>query len=190
MDGGHADRSRLSSVIWLAPLSVQASNFGSIIFGTEPVESGAWLANNRTHKGDLHNTTTEIGAAVQWAMANALEPTLMTAVLVDDEIYDVQIRDGNWDNFLVAWTSCPPSAVTSGSHPNRVCRGQIIRFNLRNMTEYTLKQRRSTACHELRRSVGLRHVSDSDAQTCMRVNIFDRPATYRPHDHSMLESNY
>lgn len=105
MDGASLTLLVLSSVIWIAPLGVQASNFGSIIFGTEPVESGAWLANNRTHKVDLHNTTTEIGAAVQWAMANALEPTVMTAVLVDDEIYDVQIRDGNWDNS--SWRGLP-----------------------------------------------------------------------------------
>lgn len=177
------------SAIAVTTPGAQASNFGSIIYGNDP-ESGAWLANNRTHKVDLHNTTTETGAAIQWAMANALDPTVMNTVLVDDEVYDVQVRDANYNNFLVVWTSCPPGAATSGSHPNRVCRGQRIRFNLQHMTDYTLKQRRSTACHELGHTVGLRHVSISDAETCMRINVIDRPATYRPHDHSMLESHY
>lgn len=181
----------LSAVIaglWVGP-GVSASNFGSIIYQTDP-ESGAWLANNRTHKIDLNNTTTQTGAAIQWAMENALEPTVINPTLVDDAVHDVQVLDGNFNNFLVAYVTCPPEAETTGSHPNRTCRGQRLRFNLQHMEDYTLQQRRSTACHELGHTVGLRHVADFDADTCMRVNISNRPATYREHDRTMIDSNY
>ena len=168
---------------------VRATNFGSIIYTTNP-ESGAWLANNRTHEVDLHNTTTEWGAAIQWAMTNALDPTVMNTVLVDGSVYDVRVVDDNYNNFLTAWTSCPPEAQVSGSHPYKVCRGQKIHVNLQNVSGYTVTQRRSLACHELGHTVALRHVDNPDAASCMRVNVINRPTTYSGHDQNMISSNY
>ncbi|MGH2653814.1 MAG: hypothetical protein ACRDHV_05615 [Actinomycetota bacterium] len=102
------------------------------------------------------------------------------------ESYDVRVVDDNYNNFLTAWTGCPPEAQVSGSHPNKVCRGQKIHVNLQNVSGYTVTQRRGLACHELGHTVTLRHVDNPGAASCMRVNVTNRPTTYSGHDQNMI----
>lgn len=188
---GHKLAAILLALCFVALAGAEAlgSNFGSIIYASS-INSGAWLANNRTHKVDLHNTTDAVGAAIKWAMDNALGETTINPVLVDGNDYDVRVLDGGYDTWTVAWVSCPPEAQKSGSHPNMVCRGQRLRVNLPHISNYTVKQRRSMACHELGHTVSLRHVAINDAETCMRGNVIDRPTTYRYHDKQMLLDHY
>ena len=162
-----------------------AQPFGSGLFQTNP-ESGYWLANGPGHRVDLHNTTTNVGAAIQWAMVNALDnPTVMNVTLWDGENYDVRVVDADYGpSFPAAWVSCPPGG-DSGAHPNKTCYGQKLHWNLNEGyegTNDTLHERRSRACHELGHTVGLGH-APWDADSCMAFALpANRPKTYSNHD--------
>jgi len=149
------------------------------------------MANNRTHRVWLHNTTSPIDNAITWAM-NDMDSTVMFLVSGDSDRFDVKVVDGDFgaEIFLVAWTSCPAEAQVSGSHPNKVCKGQKIHFNLPHMSSYTLAERRSAACHELGHTVALDHVWNTESQSCMRGNVIDRGTTYTGHDKSKIDENY
>ncbi len=182
-------------VLGLTDIGASAQPFGSGLYLTTYVnESGYWLANGALHRIDLNNTTTNVGSAVQWAMENALEPTAMTVELVDGDNYDARVIDYDYgDNLLNAWVSCPDTATTSGTHPNKVCHGQKIHWNLYSgyaSRQDTVHERRAIACQELGHTVGLDH-ADSNPESCMLVAApQDRPTRYSPHDKQHINGYY
>lgn len=173
-----------------------ASNFGSTVAGGSP-ENQVSLANGPHHTVDLHNTTTETGSAILWAMDNVIDPTDMSSELVDGENYDVRVLDDDYgDNGAFAWVNCPPGATETGSDPNRTCKGQKLHVNLYGGYAYasdTAKERRSRACHELGHTVGLRHTSNDNS--CMQTYGDpgageDRPTDWSAHDKDHVNAQY
>ena len=72
------------------------------------------------------------------------------------------------DGGILAWVECLPGSSTSGSHPNRRCDMQKLRFNSSAYPDVytTSSQRHSLSNHEIGHTLGLRHTT---AASCMRT---------------------
>lgn len=116
-----------------------------------------------------------------------------------DPYADVRVWDYNYgNNGYYAWIDCPSDNTgTSGSHPNRTCRGQAARFNTWyyfNASVYdTEYSRQSLACHELGHTVGLRHLATNptDARTCMYTYVGSDPYRFLgTHSRNHVDAQY
>lgn len=179
----------------LASLSLatpaQATNFGS-----ECTPSSTYcvsLGNNSYHvlnwEGDQDIAGMQTSHA--WARDNQYNPTDLVAYTDSaDSLPDVRVWDEPYGN--TGWAGiveCPTNNTgTSGSHPNRTCRGQILRYNASAAATFdTEAERRSVACHEIGHTVGLRHTAVADS--CMTNGILF-PTALNAHDIAHINGRY
>ena len=100
------------------------------------------------------------------------------------------LADGDYGpNTAFAWNACPEGATVTGSHPNRICYGQLVRYNLHYGTAWDSDlERKSTACHEVGHAVALQHTDDTS--TCMKGNYPLQTTQLSPHEKSLINNRY
>lgn len=182
-----------SKLIWLLALFVSlileswlpasAMNFGSTSPGGIPATSVS-LGNNISHYVDFYQVQTAQVDATHWAMTNNYDPTVLDMLDESGGIWDVRVFDNTYGlNGMAGWVICPGNATTGGTHPNRWCFGQELRYNLSYPGDFnTIDERRGMACHELGHTVGLRH--PASGSSCMgNPPDFDTALTQHDRDH-------
>lgn len=132
------------------------------------------LTNNIYWDIDRENVQDAQWNATTWAMSNEYGPTdLSPNGCSGCTSFDVQVHDYTYgNNGAIAWVVCPDNATTGGSHPDKWCYGQHLRYNLTYGSAYdTWDERRKIGCHELGHTVGLRHTNSNNhpnpANSCM-----------------------
>lgn len=187
--------SALASLTMLAALSfaspAQATNFGSVCDGATTYCVS--LGNNAYHVLNWEGDQDIAGmqASHGWARDNQYNPTDLVAYTdASDSLPDVRVWDEPYGN--TGWlgiVECPTNNTgTGGSHPNRWCRGQILRYNASYAGSLdTEGERRSVACHEIGHTVGLRHTAVADS--CMSNGVLF-PTALNAHDISHINSQY
>lgn len=173
-----------------------ASNWGSIC-EVGPPAGCVSLANNNQHvlnwEGD--EDIPGMQAAHGWARDNVYNPTDLHAYTnAADSLPDVRVWDEPYgNNGAVGWVDCPSNNTgTGGSHPNRWCRGQILRYNSSYTTTqlYTEALRRRVACHEIGHTAGVNHETNA-LDTCMNPAwIVPTQTNLNNHDRSHINSYY
>jgi hypothetical protein len=164
------------------------ANFGSETAKDGPPVTQVSLANDKNHRVDFMNTTTETGAAIKWALNDQFPRFDFTWTWVDGDDYDVRVMDDEYgDNNLLGWVNCPPRAIEHGTNPDRSCYGQVLKRNL----SYPLPEegRRYMACHELGHTVGLQHEFEIHSDSCMRLVRDDTPS-YSQEDVNDVVTHY
>jgi hypothetical protein len=176
----------------LLPSPARATNFGSICDAGSTTNCVS-VANNIYHvlnwEGD--QDIPGIQASHGWARDNQYNPTDLVAYTDgSDSLPDVRVWDEPYGpTTWLARVECPTNNTgTGGSHPNRWCRGQILRYNSTHTGFWgTEANRRSVACHEIGHTVGLRHTTDSSS--CM-YNGSTYPQTLNAHDRAHINGRY
>jgi hypothetical protein len=186
----------IALLLQLCPVAQPAS--GAAVRVCDPPEGGIYpndcprfgnpdnyLANNRHHRVDFHDTLESTGVAAQWVLDNRFSDLGFTWAWVDGSDYDVRIQDGYFPN--APWfgnTTCPASATIGGTSPRRWCYGQLLRLNLSNVGGWdTTSGRRVLLCHELGHSVGLNHPEGGDfPTTCLENTVAPDKATSSAYD--------
>lgn len=159
----------------LAPVNVNASNFGSQCATTPPpwnIPTCVSLGNNNVHNYYFSSVEVNQRAAVNWASLNVYNPTdLHTSETVDSSANDVIVRDSTYGlNGIWGWVDCDSTCPKTGAHPNRTGQRQGLRFNLSYPNAFdTTFERRYMACHEFGHTVGLRH--NGATSSCMYADV-------------------
>jgi Matrixin len=190
------------TAVLINPAPARASNFGSICDASGCVS----VANNVQHavreSGLLLNDIPGLRAAVTDRVRTVYDPLdLVAYVTTTDPLPDVWAHDDNYGpsaNDVVAWVDCDGTNTgTGGTHPNRWCRGQIMRFNsyyyhFSSRVYDDDAQRQNVACHELGHTVGLRHHETVPAVgSCMyRIVGVNQTTILNPHDRAHINAYY
>ena len=182
----------ISAAAWtiVFPAPVDATNFGSTSCGGTPVNCVS-LANSWAHYVYFSNVRSDIKNATIWSLDNNYSPTDVEAVETSSSTdNDVSVHSYTYgQNGVFGWVNCPSDAVTSGSHPNRTCKGQVLKFNETYAYGFdTVDERRFQACHEMGHTLGLRH-PEGDGDTCLRQGNLSI-THLRPHDRDELNATY
>nr|MDT0661642.1 matrixin family metalloprotease [Micromonospora sp. DSM 115978] len=180
----------LGTVVLASP--ARATNFGSIC-DADPPTICVSLANNIYHvlnwEGD--QDIPGMQASHAWARDNQFNPTDLVAYTDgSDSLPDVRVWDEPYgDTIWVARVECPTNNTgTGGSHPNRWCRGQILRYNSSHPIFWADEaRRRSVACHEIGHTVGLRHTTD-DTSCMFNGSVY--PQALNAHDRAHINNRY
>ncbi len=177
--------------VWAIALALPAaaSNFGSTSVGGDPPTSVS-LGDNASHSVNFPAVEDPQKNATIWAFNNIYNPTDLTMFETSSSSADVFVYDFEFGlNGLHGWVVCPSGAQTGGSHPNRWCVGQQLRYNLSYPAAFdTAAERRVIACHELGHTVGLRH--PTSGVSCMRNPINFSNSDLNDHDRSHINSYY
>lgn len=160
-----------------------ATNFGSYA----PPTSGCSNWSNPCSSTSLSTTNhwwmpvsldVDILASVRWAAANDYNPTDMawTEVSGVNSANNVYYYDNDWgDNGAIGWAICPNYAARYFSHPNQICVGSEVHFNLYATYVATWHNPDGSVnwsdlgfitAHESGHSVGLRHTTDTTDLMC------------------------
>lgn len=189
------------SVLISSPPAADASNFGSA-----PCESLIWdnrdtgwdacvsIADNYLHQwcedGVFGNQVPGMWTAFNDAMTYLGSATLIVSqhVCPVTSSRDVVAKDADYGAIgYTSWVKCVVSDGVGGSHPNRRCNHQEIRFNGNSsVSQYfdTYSERRTLACHEIGHSVGLRHGS-------VNASCMDNSSTLTSvHDDAHVDAKY
>ncbi|WP_183095557.1 hypothetical protein [Nocardioides stalactiti] len=161
--------------VFLAGASPASGNFGSTKPGGSPTNQVS-LANDKHHRVDFFDTTSDTGNAAQWALDNQFPRLDFTWQWVDGSAYDVRVKDGHYASQYFAWVNCPDGASEGGTNPDRWCFGQLLKWDLDHGLNST--GRRFVACHELGHTVGLQHEDEVHSDSCERqINPNTAPST-------------
>jgi hypothetical protein len=194
-------------------LAAGASNFGSTNgcgyetgnSGYNPPTNCVSLANNSVHAVRLEvvgNQWAGMDTAVINALSTDYNPTDLSAYVdQSDPLPDVLVYDLDYGGgFPPAWADCPADNTSNtGSNPTRRCRGQKVRFNGSWEASYvnTASTREGLACHELGHTVGLRHSTSGEWNSCMEgmphqntSGLFYRHDVLHDHDKQHINATY
>ena len=119
----------VSALVFPAAMLVAIPTAVANNFGSSP--AGPWLANGSHHTVDFKDVQQDQESATRWALNNIYDPTQLNTEVVNGTNYDVRVIDENFGD--TGWdgkTDCPDGATTGGSHPNKWCHGQILKYNL------------------------------------------------------------
>lgn len=176
--------------VGLLSIAPAGANFGSSgNSGTSGTTNGVWLTNNDNFHVYKRNLTATYAAGVDDTIYNdydtipGWDADTVTASSCNDTGADTCAYDSDYgDNGLNGWNAC--AGTTSGSHPDRVCSVQWVRFN-----EFYSPPATRIACHEIAHSVGLRHTNAS-ASCVKRTADGGTSSTLSAHDRSHLDNEY
>ena len=170
--------SRVVLMLFIAALAAPpatATNYGShdciTIPGTN-YSSCISIGNNYNHQWNYTNPRADIYNDFEFVVETQYDDR--TELVINETNFsnaDVQVFDADYGDFGVwGWVWCPNTSWTSGSHPNKACRPQWLRFNLYWGSAFDSQfERRYMACHEFGHTLGLRHISNTSS--CMYANV-------------------
>lgn len=172
--------------------AVYASNFSGAtsVTGCNSLN----VADSDQHTVYLDDLTTPVANSVEWALTNAVDPTVVDSILVSTLTSSVDVRalDNDYSTYcgynwhpggssIIGLMKC--ETLSSGGD----CQQATIRFDTSYTNSTTVYNRRALACHELGHTLGLEHRQSDDS--CMPSNAPFPSNTYSSHDEQHL-SNY
>lgn len=188
--------SQILALVFVAGLSTPpalATNYGShdcISIPDSPYSSCISIGNNYNHQWHYTNPRSDIYNSFETIVESEYDDR--TQLVVNETYFenaDVNVFDSDYGDFNVwGWVWCPNTSWTSGSHPNKACRPQYLRFNLFYASAFnTAFERRYMACHEFGHTLGLRHTDNTSS--CMKADVATSDAL-RTHDIDIINDVY
>lgn len=148
--------------------------------------------------------TSQVESMTDWVRLNRIDylagiqtsrvptETYYTSVLVRDQAY-VDYCGFDWaqshsDPGFVGLVTCD-QVVAAGSMSGQ-CSKHTMRFNLNWITGSTQNDRHGLACHEAGHTVGLKHSTFNDQESCMPTDYPKPRNGYSGHDGNHIVNNY
>lgn len=160
-----------------------------------------YVANNQWHAVRFaglgnSNGVSDIDSKLQTAINRMNADTQMSVYRHDSDPYpDVIAMDNSYPDWgYHAWVQCDGSNTgKGGSHPDKWCRGQELRFNSLYANSYSSYEKQVLAVHELGHTAGLRHWNEyhSGKGSAMYFDAQEAWTSYlTTHDEGEVDDQY